>query len=93
MQMKLIILLNLLFTGNEIIAQILIDNQAEIDARNNDQQTAMHFAALNGNENTIKILIDNKANINAKDENDYAPIHFAVERGELLFSFETKSLN
>lgn len=64
-----------------MIAKILIENGAEVDARSKDRQTPLHLAAKYGNENTLKILIDNKADVNSKDSNEFTALHYAVQNG------------
>ena len=46
----------------------LIENGADVDAKNNDGKTALHKAALRGNVDVVKVLIENRADVVAKDE-------------------------
>lgn len=38
-----------IFPGNEKIAEILIENDADVNLAKNDGRTALHFATLRGN--------------------------------------------
>ena len=60
---------------------ILIECGANLDAKNNDGDTALHFAALYGYAETVKALIAAKANLEAKDNNDWTALHFAAYFG------------
>jgi ankyrin repeat protein len=60
--------------------KILIDNNADINARTNRNKTALHIAANSGNLEVLKLLVDNKADINAQDEWGYTALHLAAKR-------------
>lgn len=49
---------------SEDIAKLLIDNGANILARDNNEETPLFLAALNGNDRVVKLLIQHHADIN-----------------------------
>ena len=61
--------------------ELLLDNGADIDARNEKGWTALHVAALCGNTRVMKILIGRGADVNAADHEDVTPLHMAAESG------------
>lgn len=48
------------FTGNENVTNLLIKNGVPIHQKNNDEETSLHFAALNSNACVVpwKNMID-----------------------------------
>ena len=56
-------------------AQILIDNNANIEAKDDDGDTPLYNAAWNNSLETAQILIDNNANIEAKNNVGETPLH------------------
>ena len=54
----------------------LIQNGAEIDARNCNNYTPLHFAAINGSEEMVAFLVENGAEVNAKSFCKDTPLHF-----------------
>ena len=57
---------------------MLIEKGADVDAKNNDGGTALHWAALNEHIDIAKILIENGANINAKDKDGETALEIAI---------------
>ena len=49
------------------IAELLIANGAEVNAKNDGGFTPLHAAALNGHKGIAELLIEKGANVNAKD--------------------------
>ena len=64
--------------NNINIAQLLIDNGADIHAYSTNNLQPIHLATLNNNLDLIKLLIENGAKINSKDEFLRTPLHFAT---------------
>lgn len=52
------------FTGAEGIARILLQKGANVDALDNEGDSALSFAALNSYENIMKMLLEHGANVN-----------------------------
>ena len=61
------------------IASILIENGADINARDITKSTPLHYAVLNKSRAVIAILIYKNADIAAKDEFGQTPDYFADE--------------
>ena len=63
------------------IAEILVDNGANLDLNANDEDagTPLHWAVYMGNREMAEFLIDQGADVNAKNKTGYRPIDFASE--------------
>ena len=55
----------------------LIENGAEVNAKNTDHRTPLHHASNSGLFEVVQYLIENGANVNAKDKDDLTPLHDA----------------
>jgi len=68
------------------IAELLIQNNADVNAKANDGWTALMSAAFNGHNGTTELLIQNNADVNAK-LNDCTTFDFDdAERGSCELS-------
>ena len=47
---------------------LLIDRGADVNAKDNFQQTPLYTAAIFGNIDTAKLLIDRGADVNSRDQ-------------------------
>jgi len=65
-------------SGNigEVVKQL--DYGADINARNRDGITPLHFAALSGHRDVVEFLINRGANVKAKASQGGTPLYFAV---------------
>lgn len=61
----------------------LVENGAQVDARNEHGWTALHWAALCGNTRVAKALLAAGADPSARDQDDTTPLHMAAEAGHL----------
>lgn len=59
----------------------LIEAGADINAKDKNERTPLHIAAVKGYTEIVKVLIDLGADINAKDKNKKTPLHRATEIG------------
>jgi uncharacterized protein len=66
--------------SNFQIAELLISNGADVNARQMQGVTPLHSAAHNGQTLLVKLLIDNGADINARMENGLTPLRMALEK-------------
>jgi ankyrin repeat protein len=70
--------------GNAIIANdvatvaSLIESLDDIDAKNAEEQTALHLAAEYGKLEIVKLLVKKGANINAQDDYGLTPLYSAL---------------
>merc|ERR1712087_1095529 len=68
----------------EVAFKYLIDQGADIDVKDNDGETSMHYWA-GGKGLTVKvadILIKNGISIDAKDNRGFTPLMLAAHRGK-----------
>ncbi|MBO7081692.1 MAG: ankyrin repeat domain-containing protein [Neisseriaceae bacterium] len=64
---------------NPEIAKILIDHGADIEAKDNSNDTPVIEAAWGGRPNLTKLLIEKGAKVNAQSANGKTPLHWASE--------------
>ena len=60
--------------------QHLIKEGENIEAKNSDGQTALHYAVSINQSNIVEFLLQKRAKIDKKDKVGNAPIHTAVSR-------------
>ena len=63
------------------VAKVLIDNGADIKAKDEYGHTALHMAASEGRIELAKVLIGNGADINVKDQNGHTALYEATRSG------------
>lgn len=61
----------------------LINNSADINARDTKNETALHIAARNGNVEQVKMLLTRGATINLKNSSGNTPLMIAAIRGKI----------
>ena len=49
----------------------------DINAKNNDGYTPLHWASRTGHLNFVKYLVENGVNIDAKNNDGYTPLHYS----------------
>ncbi|KLU93047.1 hypothetical protein MAPG_11963, partial [Magnaporthiopsis poae ATCC 64411] len=65
--------------GCEAFTRLLIENGADIEAKDHDGWTPLHWAAGKGHETVAKLLTELGANIEAKNDNGCTPLHLAAQ--------------
>ncbi len=68
-------------TSNFEIAQILIRNNAEVNAKQMQGVTPLHSAVHNGHLKLVKLLLENGANTGSKMDDGQTPVSMAKEKG------------
>jgi ankyrin repeat protein len=63
------------------MARLLIDNEANTNARNDDNDTPLHWAAREGQKELVVILIAHGAKINAVGKAGWTPLRWAEAQG------------
>ena len=58
-----------------------IDSGIDIDQKDEEHNTPLHYATKAGNLSQVQVLISNGANVNAKDSRGQSPLHHAAGRG------------
>ncbi|MEJ2704877.1 MAG: ankyrin repeat domain-containing protein [Sedimentisphaerales bacterium] len=64
--------------GQRIIAELLIDHGADVNARDRECRTLLHYAALEGNMDLAKLVISKGAWVDAQDPAGRTALHFAA---------------
>ena len=68
--------------GNIQSVTNLLNNGADINAKNGLGWTPLHAAIRSNHKDIVELLISKGADVNAKDNNGQTPLHFAVESGQ-----------
>ncbi|KAL4923581.1 ankyrin repeat-containing domain protein [Aspergillus undulatus] len=63
----------------ETVVQILLENGARVDTRDNDGETPLSYAAKVHLPSIVKMLLDKGADINCKDKDGRTPMSHAVD--------------
>ena len=72
------------YYGDADIGRFLIENGADVNARNGYGGTALHMAEKFGRTRYIEVLLENHADVNAKRKNGDTPLHWAAYNGHTL---------
>jgi ankyrin repeat protein len=67
----------------DVVRLLLQQNHADVDARDNLNQTPLHEASTNGHLKVVELLLDHKADVNATTTAQNTPLHGASESGHL----------
>lgn len=67
--------------GNLEIANILILNGANIEAKDNLDRRPLHLATIRNHILMVKFLLEKGAYVNAQDKNEESPLHIACSKG------------
>ncbi|CAL4194644.1 unnamed protein product, partial [Meganyctiphanes norvegica] len=65
------------------ITRIIIEAGADIEKRNVNSDTAMHYAAWMGSNEALSVLINHKADVNSLGKWGWTPLMLAVRGGNL----------
>jgi len=67
------------FNDKKDVAEFLLANKADVNARSKNGLTPLHLAAGKGNKDIVELLLANNADINAVDNEGWSPVHSAVQ--------------
>jgi uncharacterized protein len=87
-KMQRTLLMEAIIFGKEDIAKLLIENGADVNARETKGWTPLHFAVQSYLPDTVKLLIEKGTDVNATDFFSNTPLHKALSssagRGEII---------
>jgi len=67
--------------GHDATVRLLLDRGANLEAPNNEDNTALHLEALKGYDAMIYLLLDHGANLDATTNEANTALHLAVMKG------------
>jgi ankyrin repeat protein len=68
------------FHGHKDVVDVLLANKADVNAKDNDGRTLLHWMAA-GSKNMVELLLTNNANVNARANDGTTPLDWAVYNG------------
>ncbi len=68
-------------SGHKDVAELLLANKANVNAKDENGDTPLLFAARNGHADVVELLLDNKADVNLKNKLGETPLHAAAGHG------------
>jgi ankyrin repeat protein len=68
---------------SEVAKWLINEGYVDVDAKNDDECTPLHFAAEKGHTEMAELLIKKGADVNAKDEFGCTPLHKAAYNGHI----------
>ncbi|XP_065574984.1 serine/threonine-protein phosphatase 6 regulatory ankyrin repeat subunit A-like [Artemia franciscana] len=67
--------------GHTETVECLIQSGTDVNIKNVEGESPLHFAALKGHTRTVEYLIQSGADVNVKNEDGTSPLHFAAVEG------------
>ncbi|OPY79830.1 MAG: photosystem I assembly protein Ycf3 [Syntrophorhabdus sp. PtaU1.Bin058] len=61
--------------------RVLADKGANVNTKDSDAYTALHWAAYYGNIDVVRALIEKGADVNAQNNRKQTPLHLAADKG------------
>src|SRR6266567_142756 len=74
-------LLNAAAAGQVRVAEFLLDNKADVNAKQSGGYSALHLAADFGHKTMVELLLRHGAEVNAKENGGATPLHHAAYKG------------
>ena len=62
-------------------ARMLLERDANVNAKDAFEWTALHWAAVNGRLVAARLLLENGAQVGRENEDGWTALHFAVSQG------------
>ncbi len=80
--------------GHMAVVELLLANEADVNARSQNGATPLHAAVLSGKKDVLELLLANGANYDEHDNDGMTPLHYAAENGnrEIVESMLTKNV-
>ena len=66
------------FNDQKAVAEFLLANKADVNAKAKNGSTPLHLAAAKGNKDIVELLLANNADVNALDNEAWSPMHSAT---------------
>ncbi len=73
--------------GSDDVAKLLLEKGANVDARNQDGYSPIHFALRNENVSTAQIFLDHGADVNQSDKHGNTLLHYAAQYKLVDFAY------
>ena len=70
------------YQGHKDVAQLLLNDKADVNAKDSRGATPLHYAAIGGYKDVAELLLANKADVNAKANDGQTPLHLAALGGQ-----------
>jgi ankyrin repeat protein len=70
--------------GDKDVAELLLANKAEVNAKDGEGRTPLFAAVRRGGKDVAELLLANKAEVNAKDNDGRTPLHLAMTLHSLI---------
>ncbi len=67
--------------GHSAIARLLLDSQAQVNARGLREETPLHMAMYDGHREMAELLLSSQADISAQNTAGETPLHIAARKG------------
>jgi ankyrin repeat protein len=67
--------------GHYKVVEVLLNNEANIEAKTTMSRTPLHISCLRGYFEIVKLLVDSGASINSTDNDFNTPLHYISEHG------------
>ncbi|XP_077299625.1 uncharacterized protein LOC143920574 [Arctopsyche grandis] len=65
------------------VVRYLVKTGADVNCKNDSDNTPLHNATEHGDINVIQYLVDNGADVNCKNDDDDTPLHNATKHGDI----------
>ena len=65
------------YSGHTAVASLLLEREADIHSRDNNERTALHFACTNGRTAVASLLLERGADIHSRTNNGWTALHRA----------------
>jgi hypothetical protein len=75
------------YYGYAECARLLIDQKADVNAKNKYGDSALHEAALEGHLSCVKLLVQNGADVNCHSDSGWTPLMYSASDGLLAIAY------